>query len=320
MDNISAGDIDRATFGNTVSAEGVDLLLTQSSVRFDDASDFTSAPLALALKCYSMSFYWENTLNNTDLWGFCLTTHLQDRRQWIPLIRRLIHKGAELHVSVKRGYIPNDLPYDVEEHGTLLDILFEWSETPDDAKILGAEWLELLASEGHDVIAYLKQEIKLHAQQHQLTHPIHYYYHYRQNALRQLRFHLHDDDPPPPHHHQIQPSVWWEWYTDPTASNNIDLLETEFTALIKQSPTVDSWAQMSWADPWPFRFPRWHLDRPERIPSIQQWPDNYLEDKEARLFASLAMKRAERRLMKRDAKGVRVKGLRRPRVPGAWPV
>lgn len=91
-------------------------------------------------------------------------------------------------------------PFHVNEYRTPLDILFEFSGTPDEAKILGTEWLELSASKGHDVVVYLKKEMTLHSPPHQLTHPTSFCHQEYLRNLRELRFVFED----------AWPRVWWE--------------------------------------------------------------------------------------------------------------
>lgn len=74
-------------------------------------------------------------------------------------MKRLFPRGTGLHARVPRRSkdARKHSPFHVNEYGTPLDILFEFSGTPDEYNILGTEWLEFLASKGHDVVVYLKK-------------------------------------------------------------------------------------------------------------------------------------------------------------------
>ena len=281
--------------------DGVDLLLSYSSSyleRFDitDGSDCLP-PLALILICYSRYFLWENS----SFWQIPRTALLKERKSWEPLVRRFIHKGADLHVGVPYYYAyhpSNYSPFHANKYATLLDVLFQFSGTPDEARTLGDEWLGLLASEGHDVIAYLKEEMLLHASQHQMTYPI-LTWSEEAPTLRELQFTLDD----------ARPSVWWEWWMDP--SSDIDLLDREFKDTIKiQCPWL--WNEdLRLLSPWPFHYPIWHHVYEERV---QSWPEVYIEDDEVTRRRRLATQRANRRLQKRH----HCRALRYPQMPGAW--
>lgn len=53
--------------------------------------------------------------------------------------------------------------------GTPLDQLFAYTEPPSEARRVSTAWLQILASEGIDILAYLETEIALHISRQQLT-------------------------------------------------------------------------------------------------------------------------------------------------------
>ena len=72
--------------------------------------------------------------------------------------------------------------------GTPLDILFEFSETPDEARAFGAELLELLATRGQYVVAYVKREMFLHSSQSLMTYTTTSSFNNHPQALRHLQY------------------------------------------------------------------------------------------------------------------------------------
>ena len=103
----------------------------------------------------------------------------EDFSQWDRFLRLLLRKNSSLHSPVPRiwGYqeLNNFLspyyPCKALEFGTPLDELFLWTETPFEGEAIANRWLQVLSSEGIDVVAYLEEESALHAQQMQLTIP-----------------------------------------------------------------------------------------------------------------------------------------------------
>ena len=291
QDDISAFDLRYATIWYEGPAEGVDMLLAHSSLHFDIAESVdTALSLVWAIRCYSRTFFSDNG----------------ERKQWESLIQRFIHKGADLHVPVPReGYNPSKLsPFHVNDYGTPLDVLFHFSETPDEARIIGAEWLGLLASEGHDVVAYLKKEMTLRAPEHQMTYPAPDLEEELPRALRELQFTFDD----------AWPCVWWEWWIDP--ASDIHLLEREFKQMVKYTSVLAFQQVLFLVDTWPFQYPVWY-DNPEKL--AQDWLEEVMEPAERKRRAHLAVQRANRRLEKRYAKNMYSKGLRHSKMPGAWP-
>ena len=307
--NISAFELDEATAFYVGPPEGVDMLLAHSSLNiepFDVAESVDAMPLlAVTARSYSRAFCLENRARlNSNL----VRLKVESKR-WEPLIKRFLHKGTDLHVPVPRDSVFSIIyfPSHVSRYGTPLDVLFEYSETPDEAKTIGAEWLRLVASEGHDVVAYLKKETILHTPDHQMTYPTSSYYKVGiYPVLRELQFTFDD----------ARSSVWWDWWTDP--ASDIDLLEREFKGMIKYTCGLAQWWYPTFTliDTWPFQYPVWY-DNAEKV--AQDWLKKGMEPTERRRRARVAMQRANRRLEKRYAKNTHSKSLRHSRIPGAWP-
>lgn len=309
QNNISASDLSTAFIVYDGPPEGADVLLSHSLLpfeRFDitEDSDFTP-PLAIALRCYSQSFFLDNTPKDSD---YRRNLSPPERKQWEPLIRRFIGKDADLHVPVPCiGYNPRDhSPFHVNDYGTPLDVLFEFSTTPDEARTLGAEWLTLLASKGHNVVAYLKKELMLHSTQHHMTYPALSYSTNHLHSLRELHFTFDEG----------RSFVWWEWWIDP--ASDLDIMEVELKEIAKYTPAYPWFCDSDWISPWPFRYPDWHYCI-EHV--AQLWAYNF-EDHRRRdplQRAYLVMQRANRRHQKRSANSTRSKASRHPQMPGAWP-
>ena len=106
--------------------------------------------------------------------GFCL-----DSSQWESFLRSLLRKNVGLHSSGSRlgRYTESEqlsdpmFPFNVSGYGTPLDELFMMTWSPYDGEASAHRWLQILSSEGYDVVAYLEEELMLHAQQMQLTRP-----------------------------------------------------------------------------------------------------------------------------------------------------
>ena len=99
--------------------------------------------------------------------------------QWERFLRLLLRRRSSLHSPVSRRhrveelneYLASTYPCKALENGTPLDELFMRTDTPSEAEAVANRWLQILSSEGYDVVAYLKEEFALHVQQMQLTIP-----------------------------------------------------------------------------------------------------------------------------------------------------
>ena len=102
----------------------------------------------------------------------------RDSSQWESFIRLHLRKNADLHSPVPRNtsarsdYISDPMfPCGVLEYGTPLDELFAYTITPFEGEAAAHHWLQVLSSEGFDLVAYLEEEFTLHADQMQLIRP-----------------------------------------------------------------------------------------------------------------------------------------------------
>ena len=99
--------------------------------------------------------------------------------EWERFLRLLLRKRSSLHSPVLKVWGIEEMRHDLRptypckvlEHGTPLDELFLSTDTPFEAEAVANRWLQILSSEGYDVVAYLKEEFALHVQQMQLTIP-----------------------------------------------------------------------------------------------------------------------------------------------------
>lgn len=98
---------------------------------------------------------------------------------WERFLRLLLRKQSSLHSPVsKTGGIQGNInnlsskyPCNPFGYDTPLDELFLETDTPSEGEAIANRWLQILSSEGYDVVAYLKEEFALHVQQMQLIIP-----------------------------------------------------------------------------------------------------------------------------------------------------
>ena len=222
-----------------------------------------------------------------------------------PLVRNLVRIGADLHARIPRrkealrkldsyGRLPRST------YGTPLDELFLSTSTPFEARAAADSWLRILASEGQDVKTYLKKEMDLHVMDGYFTWSR--YTLLWLSQFRILRFDL-----------GKYPSVWWDWYIDPSTSASE--LRREFDHIVMLDLYYMSHSIM-WERMWPYEYQNWCDNRapPDRDRSLR-------ERLEWTRINTLAQDRANRRMKKKAAKAARAQGLKknRSRIPGAWP-
>ena len=208
--------------------EGAELILSQELaqywISFADKTDPLYPPLASVLRLYA-----------------------KNSRSWEPLVRTLIRYGADIHAPVRRslrdpGHYKYPCP--VAQYGTPLDELFMYTLDPLEGERVASSWLQILASEGRDILAYLEMESVLHPRPIQLTHPSYLTVGY--DNERQLIFNL-----------EAHPSVTWDWWINPGCSTY--LLRKEFKSMALRPR--DSWLIMEpWTEAWPIRYPEWFGD------------------------------------------------------------
>lgn len=211
---------------------------------------------------------------------------------WEPFLRTLLRHGVDLHVPLSSyGNVHwhrhrKSYPWAVSTDSTLLDELFANTETPFEAKMAGDRWLQILASEGYDILDYLQGEKRWHAAQKQLTYPSSASMMY--DTPRRLCFNL-----------GSTLSVSWNWWIDPAFYSPF---RNEFHHLLN---AVYFWQpqrlrvanntylshKQSWQTMWPYWCP---TNSSERVPQ-SDW-----EERQAVIVA-----RGERRAQKKARKAAR---------------
>ena len=267
--------------------EGLEFLLSQSLVEYEelypDNEQYLFPPLAVALRLFSRSPRAE------------------------PLIRKLVHKGADVHAPVPRQLrAKNEHPYpwSLDTVGTPLDELFVDYESSFQSRESADEWLRILASEGYDVLAYLEKERALHVERMQLTFRVEDFNHNACPNPRQLVFDF-----------GSRPSVSWDWWIDPDSPAYLlrEVLKQMNVYTDERYVYADSALGRSpWEMLWPIIWPDWDLTHEPKYqtPEHNAWQCKWYH----------AQERAERRLRKRAAKMERFHGLKRKsRMPGTWP-
>ena len=96
--------------------------------------------------------------------------------EWEGFLQLLLRKRVGLHSQVPRDLeniteFDPTYPCEISKYGTPLDELFARTETPFRGEVAADRWLQILSSEGYDVVAYLEEESALHAQQMQFSFP-----------------------------------------------------------------------------------------------------------------------------------------------------
>lgn len=259
-------------------AEGADFISSINILHFDDPY--------LLKRCYYFPVL-ATALRNTIRYS-----------GWEPVIRRLLRQRADVHARVYIGgwqYIRlietwgGNYPCDLPRYGTPLDSLFGATNDPPEGSSAARRWLEILASEGYDVRAYLRQEQSLHN-----GHPPYFSFAAHNivtGFIRQLKFDIEGDNP----------MVWWEWWCD--LSSPAFLVLEEFQWLNGLSVEVVNYIH-DWSVSWPFH----------------NWCVNYrtpLSWEFAEREERLRDKRWKRKIDKKRAKAIKKR--KELRIPGAWP-
>ena len=271
---------------NENSPEGADFILSQESIHYhigQGAEDDTTIPILAGI----------------------LPVFVAEPLKLEPLVRKLVRIGADLHARVPRrkaaprkpdsyGRLPRSA------YGTPLDELFRSTSTPFEARAAADSWLRLLASEGQDIKTYLEREMDLHVMDGYFTWPRYAFPEFSQSRI--LRFDL-----------GKCPSVWWDWYTDPSAPASE--LRREFDHVVMLDLGYRYQLAM-WESSWPYEYQKWCDNR---APPDQDYCLG--ERLEWTRINTLAQDRANRRMKKKAAKATRAQGLKknRSRMPGAWP-
>lgn len=284
QDDVSTSDISDFFSSYIGPPEGADLMLSLDAARYEilqTDQDTESFPaLATGLRAY----------------GEGLTT-------WEDFIRRLLRNGVDVHAIVPRRHCDENLitmftshyPCRISEPPTPLDELFSWTETPFEGSQAANDWLQMLSSEGYDILAYLKEEMALHTRQQQLTYPstVNAGYDVPRKLILELGH---------------TPSISWDWWIDPRSPAFLVRQELKYMDIF-----VRDWAlyKEPWEDDWPFTYPEWSDAKApdERESTYEDWDQSNKR----------AGRRAERRLREKAVKVARSQGnYERSRMPGAW--
>ena len=228
QEDLSAFDVSHYFQGYRGPPEGAELILSEYPVQYDRRSldDYYGEgypALAAILRAYA-----------------------DEPLAWESILRALIRRGADLHARVRRdreeinrlGY-----PCRMASYGTPLDELFSWKEDPFAARTAADGWLQILASEGHDPSAYLREELILRAEEMHFTHSDIEVSDCDWEIPRKLFFVL-----------GYRPSVFWDWWIDPTSPTSV--LREEFKYLV-MNPSRSLLKIRGWEEHWPFRYPDW---------------------------------------------------------------
>ena len=203
--------------------EVAELMLSQDLVRYEilhteDYSSF-SPPLVTGLRMYGTGV-----------------------KTWERIIRLLLRSGnIDLHAQVphdreRRTKWTTYYPFALSGLVTPLDELFMWTDSPNHGDEVAFAWLQMLADEGFDVLAYLRTEQALHDIQEGFTYPS--LGKYLDDTLRKLVFQF-----------EPNPVVSWEWWVDRVLPAS--LVRQEFLGISSNWNETDE----LWEEFWPFRNP-----------------------------------------------------------------
>ena len=276
----------------------------QSSNPVNDS--VTYPPLATALRLYALAYLAEYNHVYPHTTEMPVSAELEQSKS---LIRRLLRTRVDPHVQIHRPFTSCDELEVFTEYGTPLDEMFTHTNTPAESRAVADGWLQILRSEGYDISAYIEKEIELHCTRPQFTFPYIGLTKDIENPC-ELLFAIDEEDP----------GISWDWWIDPLSSTY--LIRSTFTQMLMLSYPFSAyilpwWETCSayvlpWEETWPFRFPPWH----------EHCSPDFLEDAERSIvwqqLHNAAQQRANRRLHKRHVKEMRSRGLKYPRMPGAW--
>lgn len=273
-----------------------DYVLSLDSVQYVLASEGCLYPaLGSVLRTYG-SLFADNSVSRAYT--------KQRLAKWNPLVRRLLQIGVDIHAPVPRGYYfePDSYPCALSPYGTPLDELFGATRTASEAKDAADAWLQILSTEGIDVLTYLEKEKALHETQSMFTYSD-YYWDYQP---RQLVFSLGE-----------APSVYADWWIDPESPASF--IRQEFRDM--NITTADEgcclawheYCNFGWSLTWPIRYPSWdNTLKPYEWHVEEQGTWTRLDQR--------AQERADRRWHKKARKAARMNGSQaQSSMPGAWP-
>lgn len=280
-----------------------DYVLSLDSVQYVLASEGCLYPaLGSVLRTYG-SLFADNSVSRAYT--------KQRLAKWNPLVRRLLQIGVDIHAPVSRGYYfePDSYPCALSPYGTPLDELFAATRTAGEAKDAADAWLQILSTEGIDVLTYLEREKALHDTQPMFTSPCPSWP-YQDYQPRQLVFSLGE-----------APAVYADWWIDPESPapfirqefRDMNIITTEHSVYLGVYLGLQEYSNSGWNLTWPIRLPRW---------SNALEPDEWrVEDHAAwTRLNQRAQERADRRWHKKARKAARMNGSQaQSSMPGAWP-
>ena len=222
---------------------------------------------------------------------------------WTRLIRQLLRKGHSVHEAPSDRFAFGIFGqvYDIPGW-TLLDCLFWSTWTPLEAEEAGSSWLQLLSSEGYDVVCYLEREMALYAPYYHVLH---------MSPYRQLCF----QDSQLIYNNYSRPSISWDWIHD--SASLIGTLQTDFSWLVywPESENISQCCEHCRGDGlnedclWPFNETHRYLEMYSFFCMIC---DRKAKRNDERVNRRIR-KKADKQLRSRRPKGPR-------RIPGAWVV
>lgn len=276
--------------------EGAKLILSEDLakyyIRFADVSDPLYPALASILRLFA-----------------------KDPQAWESVVRTLIRSGADVHARVRRDLTfldQSEYLCSVRDNGTPLDELFMYTMDPFEGQVAANHWLQLLASEGHNIPTYLKTESELHLLPMQLTIPSHRTMGY--TNPRKLVFDW-----------GARPTVCWDWWVSPSSSTF--LLRQEFRLMAINSKPDAMRIKHSWKKTWPIKLPVWS--------ELHQYCGDGSSRAHYKTLLECANARAAKRVDMKARKMARAGKIEGPpredatarnpcqvalRVPGAWPI
>ena len=305
QDEVSCTDVSGFIKGcNSDNIEIAELMLSLDSVRetlvFNEWGEDLYPALGAALCGYGAHIADKSVLRDFSTPAYLAT--------WESIIRKLLHIGVDVHAPVLRddflhSFQSESYPCTLSQYGTPLDELFTYTTTAGEAKEVADAWLQILSTEGIDILTYLEKEKALHATQAMFTCPgLCYYY-----LPRQLVFNLGE-----------APSVHAYWWIDPECSTFLIRQEFKDTNIItgKGDNTLLEWQQYDttyWKRKWPIDYPRWSN-------ILEPWILGGKEHATWKRLSERAQERADRRWHKKARKAARLTGARvHSSMPGAWP-
>lgn len=224
--------------------------------------------------------------------------------KWELVIRRLIRRGFGVHAPIRRGSMLSEAaqvtrPLLPELMTPLDELFYNVCNTHTVSEVAEAR-LQILLTEGYNVVTYLEKEQELHRSQPPLTIP-HFDWHAKSRPDRKLVVGF-----------ETNPKVYLEWHIDPYIS--APLVRQEFRHM-NIMDNIEDFSVDEWQEVGPISCPTWSdhfeysFDEGEVGDNIATW----------QRIRRVAAERYERRSKKKAAKTVRRTGRSaRSDMPGSW--